>query len=281
MPKITHDPTRQCCAFDKSDHRRCRLICQQGKLTCSIHKSYYTKWIQDHPPLTDAHFTKRKQEEYTFQLKNGFVILPPSYYTYLLSSNSIISYKVLTRILLEHTNFTLADYPDAIREIVTFEIHPYVHFSLEAHLERLQSLTYLFKDAKTLAIFLEFLMEYLVNSMFMTSDHIHISLVFSTILHGSLPWHYLLYSNTMATICDTTYNIFLTRYILTDQQKVFIEMILKTYFEPFLLSFHVSHSYFIRHQTNKLKEELVNVVFHPSRISRHIETYGLDILDHL
>lgn len=69
----------RCNAFNKKDHRQCRLHACPQSLTCRIHRNYYKDWLETHPGFHPLLVSKREMEEYCYQIKNRFIIIPDSY----------------------------------------------------------------------------------------------------------------------------------------------------------------------------------------------------------
>lgn len=80
MIPVTLDHQHQCTAFNKKDHRRCRLRKMENEHTCKIHRNYYHNWFQTHPEFCVWNPpSERLLEEYSFQIKNKYVKIPLSY----------------------------------------------------------------------------------------------------------------------------------------------------------------------------------------------------------
>lgn len=70
-------PSMQCCAFSKSDKRRCRLERESEKLTCHIHRNYYTNWLEKCKPIFKwESLSSREKDEIIFQISNRYVEIP-------------------------------------------------------------------------------------------------------------------------------------------------------------------------------------------------------------
>lgn len=278
MPRLAKHEKEQCCAFDSKDHRRCRLVREPEKLTCKIHKTYYDRWHEKHPPFADWLLSKRIEEEYRFQFKNGYVQFDSFPSLLLITINRNI-YTKMIRILLETTPFSLKDYPHCISTLVSNEFGSRIAFPFETHLAKITELMYIFKDSETLRLFLEQLTLYMVNYAFTSTQHAHIALTYATIVNSHLPWINLLYADSISQIIPTVIHRFHTDYALNQDQKDFIAQFTEMYLEPTLLNFHHSHRHLIRHKCDQFKEELIANVCHPRRIEKLIETYGIEIMD--
>lgn len=66
----------QCTAFTKT-HRRCSKKSIQN--TCAIHQTYYTNWLETHPPLQGFRLCLDEKEEYTYQIEQGHIKITNSY----------------------------------------------------------------------------------------------------------------------------------------------------------------------------------------------------------
>jgi hypothetical protein len=73
-----------CCAFSKSDKRRCRLKQEPNKKTCHIHRNYYNNWLEKCRPTEkwESH-SSREKAEIIFQLSNRYVEIPDEFITML------------------------------------------------------------------------------------------------------------------------------------------------------------------------------------------------------
>lgn len=279
MPLLATNEKEQCCAFDRSDHRRCRLIREPEKLTCKIHKTYYVNWHTKHPPLIDILLSKRIEEEYRFQYKNGYVELDyPGLLNFAMNVN-VNSYRKYFRILLETTSFSLKDCPYILSTLIATDFGPNIPMPFETHLATITSLMYVFKDPETLLMFLEHLTIYIVNYSFTSTTHSHTALTYSTIVNSHLPWSSLLYADSISQILPRTIRYFHENFGLTQEHRDFIDQFTKLYLEPTLDNFHHSHRHLIRYRCEQIKEELIAEVCHPRRIQKLIDQHGLDILE--
>lgn len=282
MPILAKHDAEQCCAFDKSDHRRCRLTREDGKLTCKIHKTYYTRWLVYNEALPNHLLTKRKHEEHTFQFRNGYVDpLKGHNFDWFMQETYFGPFSHYILLLLKETRFTLANYPSYIKHLVSTEIGSRLHLPLDEQVIAWQHLLPYLKDPQTLLMFLQSTIEYLIGYSFMTANHIHISVVFSTFVNGPLPWSMLLYANSITHVAERARDAFILGHIIDQEQRQFINQFVETYINPVLVHFHNSHRFPYRHKTAQIKEDLCMNVFHPRRIEHLIETYGIDILEEL
>ena len=86
----------QCLGYT-SDHRRCRLERYNDK-TCTIHRNYYTNWLEKHPLNSYTTYnTIRKRNEIIFHLKTGNIILSQNYIQYNFGIGNIREYLFLIK----------------------------------------------------------------------------------------------------------------------------------------------------------------------------------------
>jgi hypothetical protein len=281
MPKLAKTDKEQCCAFDKTDHRRCRLMREQDKLTCKIHKLYYADWLYNHPPLTNVQMTPRKTEEYSFQLKNGYASIPATVLWFLTSPAFFETYSDYILLLLNNTDLSLAKYPDYVHYLVNTHIGRNINLPIEDQMVRWQVLLPYLKDAETMHLFLDAVVECLINQAFMALNQIHLSIIFSTIINGPLPWSLLLYSERVNDVSERVFQAYSTKYVLNQEQRTFIQNFLRDRIAIPLDHFHHSHRFLTRRKCHQIKEEIMMNVFHPRRIEKLINTYDIDIIDEL
>jgi hypothetical protein len=281
MPQLAKTDKEQCCAFDRKDHRRCRLTCEEGKLTCKIHKTYYTNWYHDHPPLANSQLSQRKTEELIFQFQNGYVKYSASGLWFLTSAAYFEIYSNYILLLVKHTDLSLADYPLYIDHLIRTHIGSRINLSVEDQMVGWQELLPYLKDAETMHVFLEAVVENLINQAFMIQDPIQLRIIFSAIINGPFPWSLVLYSEKVNHVSERVFQTYSTKYVLNQEQRTFIQNFLRDCIDVPLNDFHHSHRFLIRLKCQQLKEPLMMNVFHPCRMEKLVNTYGLDILDEL
>lgn len=281
MPKLAKTDKEQCCAFDRTDHRRCRLTREQDILTCKIHKTYYANWHHDHPPLTNTQLSQRKSEELVFQLKNGYINIPTTGLWFLTSPGFFEIYSSYILLLVKNTDLTLANYPFYIQYLVRTHIGAHINLPIEDQMVRWQELLPILKYAESMHIFLDAVVETLINQAFMVQDQIHLSIIFSAIINGPFPWNLLLYSERVNHLSERVFQTYSTNYVLNPEQRTFIQNFLRDYIDIPLDHFHHSHRFLIRRRCHQYKEEIMMNVFHPRRIEQLINKYDIDILDEL
>lgn len=78
MPhQVATDKKEQCLAFSQKDHRRCRLRRLYGEKTCYVHRKYYSDWFVNHQPWYRlAWLSEREKAEFTFQISQGHIYIP-------------------------------------------------------------------------------------------------------------------------------------------------------------------------------------------------------------
>ena len=72
------DTMEQCKAFTKQ-HRRCLKKSPHNSSVCSHHSDYYVTWFETHPPLQGWRLALDENEEYRFQIENGYVPITNEY----------------------------------------------------------------------------------------------------------------------------------------------------------------------------------------------------------
>lgn len=138
----------RCNAFNKKDHRRCRLQVCPGMVTCKIHRNYYSDWLETHTGFHPLIVSKREIEEYTYQIKNRLVVIPDSYI-----SELEVYYAEYYYFLIHHTGCHAHLNIECLTNII--KRYSYILFNtnndVEIILEIMDRIIPLFTDPKSIA----------------------------------------------------------------------------------------------------------------------------------
>ena len=281
MPsQVARTPEEQCLAFAK-DHRRCRLEKEEGQQTCPYHKEYFSRWFDTRKGFHRAVSSKREIEEYHFQICKKHVTVPESHIASL-----DVNYSEYYTWLLEHT-----DYPATVNRrclkycVDTLSWSIFIAKRLDSTKRLFNSLAYLFTDVETIQICFELFWEEMVDTFrFYKGSEQFYTQRFRQVFYSPV-WRPILFQKDLWYCIQIIWEKNLER----EAQQLanmnphlhFKEEWSRERFQDLLYEMTVFHQTKIKERIQPFKEELIAAAWHPRRVERWIEKYGLDILDTL
>lgn len=265
----------QCCAFGK-DHRRCRQWSIPGTNTCFVHKYYYINWFNSHPGFFSLNFiSKRQLKEYIFQFRNRYVTLPITH----VASIPANWYDYYNTIIM-HTDHCPLVNRGCLRSVVNILVRgAFVPIAPGQFDETVyDDLRYFLKTpAACEAVFRELI----------DSGNILLHWGWRNI-PKSADFIYSVYSKFFAleewkSIACGMDLFALYRKTITPLDRM--DAFFRSTFHPTMIGvlreFRDVHRSRMVNRAAVFREELKARVFHPDRIQRLIDTYGIEVLDSL
>ena len=265
----------QCLAFSRNDHRRCRLRRLYGQKTCSVHRNYYENWFSNHQPwYRIGWLSDREREEYKFQLSGGHLTIPEHH--------------------VRALQPTLGDYYRFLVQYANIPVQWNVNCLSDAIL---MSMRRLFQEVdgaeKEFAVFLNTPEDCLTVLQNMISAWVRIILQLRQeigtwisyskaydhlcfIIQSSEGWRQLIFSTDMEKLVSTRASIL---HVAGSVLDTIDTLYLKPLQKDFLLMFKVHCKAGIRQRMNMLKEELMMVTWHPTKVAAMLEA-GDDLWEH-
>ena len=279
MPSQTaRSPEEQCLAFTK-DHRRCRLQRDEGSKSCPYHKDYFLHWLETHRGFHHVISSKRHIEEYRFQICNKHVHIPESYIASL-----AINYQAYYEFLVKETGCSSLVNRRCLKYCI--DNLSWTIFS-EKNLARTKrlfnSLAHLFTDVESILFCFTLFWKEMVeifrfyeaeDAVYMKRfEQVFYSPVWRPIIFNAKLWY------TIQTIWEENQRRETEQSILMNRHFEFKEQWTRERFQDMLYEMTIFHQKKMKERVQPFKEDLMAAAWHPKRVEKWIDAYGIESMD--
>ena len=279
MPRhIAESPEKQCLAFTK-DHRRCRLQRDEGSKSCPYHKDYFLYWLETHGGFQSSSSSKRLIEEYNFTISNRNIEIPESYI-----ATMTIHYSEYYKYLIDQTGYSSTLNMTCLKYCVDAVAWPmFIATKLETTKHEFNNLAPLFTDVESTLYCFQLLWKEIVETFrFYEKEDAAYMKRFRQVFYSPV-WRPLIFNKDLWYTIQTIWEENQLREQRTRNRMnpllQFKAEWSRERFQDMLYEMTTYHQKKMKERIQPFKEELMAAAWHPRRVEKWINMYGLESID--